>query len=355
MVQTPARIERSANAAELLQIEGARRALRSSARWASALGIYLPAVLALGTIGWTLAVYPGGWPEKVLVCLAESAAMLCVFTLPVMVGSTGRTVLAYRRLRRDAEHAYPIAQARGEVTWGRRDRALVATVDGERLLSPFFTMFSAVPAYWHHFDSLPPGAYSFALLPESRLVLSAQPISAPTEHRSLGSDQARAKEPSAPERALRAAFRNGEADVAANREGRASARQRLRLVGSHWWVFLGNLLLGGLSYQSIRTIGVAPESERIVGCVFLLGVTAFLLVLLGRVVWDALEGRVDSARGTVSLRFGKTDATGRIGTRQFTLGNVKARALQQGHSYRVYWFKHSRVVVAADPADITRP
>src|SRR6187399_882377 len=190
MVQTPPRIERSAHPAELLQIEQARRKLRSSARWASVAAFYLPAVLAVVTTGWTLASYPGDWPEKVLVSLAQSGALAGVFTASILLSPTGRTVFAYRRLQRDAERAYPIAEALGEVAWGTRERALVATVDGERLLSPFFTMFSVVPAYWHHFDTLTPGSYCFSFLPESGLVLHAQPISAQTEPRSRISEYA---------------------------------------------------------------------------------------------------------------------------------------------------------------------
>ena len=339
MDQSPPRFERNANAAELLHIEQARRKLRSLAIWASVQGIYLPAVIALLFTGGMFAGLPGSWPVKVLLSLGQAAALVAGFTLPILLSSTGRVALAYRRLQRDAQRAYPVAEARGEVTWGRRDRAIVAMVDGERLLSPFFTVFSKDPERWHHFDSLTPGVYSFSLLPESRLVLRAQPISmrAPGEALSLA------------ELALRAAFRNGGADSAANRAGRSSAAQRCRLVVSRWWALFIAPLLVALSYGAIRETCTAPSSGALVGSVVGLGVTVFSVVLVCRVLWDALEGRVDSAFGTVVLSFGNTHATGWIGARKFTLRNAKAGVLQQGHCYRVYWFKRSRVIAGVDP------
>lgn len=339
-LETPLRIERSASAAELAQIERARRALRNSALWFSVLGLYLPAVIALTTIGWTFSRVPGSWSQKVLVSLAQLVALLSVFTLPVMVGSSGRAVFAYRRLRRDAKRGYPMAEARGEVTWGKRERAIVATVGGERLISPLFTSFAMPPALWHHFDALTPGTYSFSLLPESRLVLGAQPIA---EH-------ATSEALSAPERVLRAAFGNDDADVEANRRGRASPRQRLRLLASSFWTLLFAALLLSLLYVFLRDTKGEPIAMLVP-----FGLTLYMLVVLYRIVRDTLEGRVDSAFGEVTVRIFKNSVTGSIGKNRFKLRRAQTRAFQKGRLYRVYWFRHSRVVVGVDPADTTRP
>ena len=64
-----------------------------------------------------------------------------------------------------------------------------------------------------------------------------------------------------------------------------------------------------------------------------------MLQLAVRVLLDVIEGRVDSRVGRTTFRFGKTDATGTIDGRSFTLSNTQARALQGLPRYRVYFFR----------------
>ena len=145
------------------------------------------------------------------------------------------------------------------------------------------------------------------------------------------------------------AFGNSEEDAQVNRDGRASVSQRLRLLRGHWWalVLLSALAVGlyfGPSKGRSSSTGGAA-----LGAMVGVAVIAFLVVLVARVLWDVLEGRVDTVVGSVLIRHGKTDATGTIGTTRFTLSFAKARALQRGRSYRVFVFRHSRAVAGAEP------
>lgn len=341
--------QRNANAEELARLEGPRRALRSTARWARFVGIYLPCLVALVTIGLTLTSYPGNQFEKTLASLGTLGAVFAVLCLPLLLSSTGRTISAQRRLEQDASNGFPIIEEYGEVSWGSRERGFIATTSRGRLISPLFTKFAAVPAYWNHFDRLAPGHYLFSLLPASRLVIETR-TAAPHALWSPGEDHpvsAPAEDPV--ERALRTAFRNSRADATLNRGGRATAAQRWRLLVTHWWVFIAALLFGVASCLSLSEAWERLAPGSLVAAMVSLGLTAFLANLLVRVLLDAVQGKLESATGPVFLRPGKTDACGTIGSRTFNVSNARVDVFQSGRSYRVHWFKYTRVAVGAEP------
>lgn len=333
-------VERAPNAAELARIEAARLALRSTARGARFAGIYLPCLLGMVTSGMVLANYHGSGPEKLLAALASLVLIAAVFCVPLLLSSTGRAIFDMRRFERDAASGFPIVEEVGEVCWGKRERGFVATTSRGRLISPLFTKFGAVPAYWHHFDGLAPGRYLFSMLPASRLVIEARPAPCnpiSREHESAAED------------ALRAAFRNTREDAAVNREGRATAAQRWRLMVTEWWALLGVAVFAAAFcvalFEVLEQLALASIGGVVVGG----GGVAFFAVQLARVVLDVLVGRLESATGTIRLSYGETGVEGRIGPSEFTTSLARANVFQSGRSYRVHWFKHSRVAVGADP------
>jgi hypothetical protein len=332
---------RFATANDLLRIEDARQSLARTARWAQVLAVYIPTVLGLVTFAFAFTTYSGSWLERALIGLLEGLVFVGVFTLPVLLTGTGSALFAHRRLARDAENGFAIAQAGGEVTWDKRQRAYVARVNGKRVLSPFYTQYASVPAFWEHFDKLAPGPHVFELLPESRLVLHAEPVTAPAPS---------SASPSHALYALALAFGNRMEDLTANRQGQASGAQRRRLLFSQSWLFLMLPLLVFASYLASESALRTRDVRALLAVVLALGLTVFVLVLAARALTDVLEGRLESAAGTVSLHYGKTDTTGRIGTAEFTMSTARSRALQSGRCYRVYFFRHSRIVAAIEPA-----
>ena len=329
---------------EVARLETARRSLARSAAWARGLAFYVPGGIGVVVSASTLANYPGDLPVRILVGVLQLGALGCVFTLPILLSGTGRTLAIHRKLTRDAEAGFGIAREVGEVSWGKRQRGYVARVRGERLVSPFFTEL-VLPAFWDHFERLAPGAYVFELLPESRVVLTAEPV----ERAHLGPDGALDSGETSGRLALRVAFGNSEEDAQVNREGRASVSQRRRLLLGHWWAFVAPPALAVGLYVGASTGRSSSTGGAALGAMVALGVIAFLVVVIARVLWDVLEGRVDTVVGSVLIRHGKTDATGTIGTTRFTLSLAKARALQRGRSYRVFVFRHSRAVAGAEP------
>jgi hypothetical protein len=351
VVSAPFRV---ASPDELARLATARRSLGRAAMWARFLAVYMPGGIGVVVVVATLQNYPGDLPLRVLIGSLQLLALGAVFTVPILLSGTGRTLALHRKLERDVEAGFGVTREVGEVTWGKRERAYVAKVRGERLFSPFFTELVSVPAFWSHFDELAPGTYAFELLPESRLVLTAQAV----ERARLGADanlDTALGSNEAPGRlALRTAFGNAELELDANREGRASLSQRLRLVLSHWWAFLGVAMLGAALGLEALNPRDSWAWKNVASVIVGVGFIAFLTLLVVRVLWDALEGRVDTLVGSVSIRRGKTDSTGTIGTTRFTLSNAKARALSRGRSYRVFVFRHSRVAAGVEPTQTER-
>lgn len=329
-------MERIATSTELAHIEAAGRALRSAARWARFCGIYLPCLIGLPVLIMTLVTYPGAILERILVSHAALAAIAAVFCLPILLTATGRTIFDRRRFEQDAANGFPVVEAIGVVEWGRRERALIATTHYGRMISPLFTKFTVLPAYWRRFDELAPGSYVFSLLPASRLVVAARPAL-----------HDRAASRAAAELALQAAFGNGPEETAANRRGRATTAQCWRLILTHWWL-LSLLLFGGVFVTTLLEAIRQPAVGTFVGAVVSLGVVVFLVFQTCQIILDALGGSLASATGTVRFRRLKHDTRGIIGASEFTMSHSQAEVFRHGQRYRVYWFKHSGIAVGAD-------
>jgi len=341
---------------ELARLEASRTSLRRSARWVAAAGLVLPAVLAVVVTASTLMTFPGSWLELLGALLLGYVAIFGVFTGGMLLNETGHVLASSRGLERDATNGFGVVRERGEVKWGKG--SYVAVAGGRRLFSPYFTELASVPGFWRHFDRLLPGRYVFELLPESGLVLHAEPA-AHAEHgaHSEHAEPAERNEhdvsqpaESALDAALLAAFRNRPADRALNRVGRASGAQRWRLFVTYAWLLI---LLPGLSvgvWVSRTKLVEAPTTGGWFGVLVLVAIGGFMLQLLVRVVLDLFEGRVESKVGRTTFRFGKTDATGSIDGRSFTLSNKQARALFALPRYRVYFFRRTGQVAGAEGA-----
>lgn len=329
--------ERTPTAAELAQIEGARRALRSSARWARVAWIYVPGALGTFTFVLTLVTYPGSWLEGLLAGLGALAAIVCVLSLPLLLSKAGRPISAMRRLEQDAANGFPIVEEFGSVEWG--NHGFVAATQRGPLISQRFTKFTSVPAYWYHFDGLAPGNYLFTLLPASRLVIEARP----------------AQPPIAPVFenpvviALLAAFRNSPEEAALNRAGRATGAQRWQLLVTHWWALLGLPFFGAAFVMALLEVIEKPALGIIFGAVVALAVLAFIAVQVAYVLLDIVDGRLESRAGRIRLTYHKADVDLNIGQSKFTTSHGRAQVFQNGRRYRVHGFKRSRIVVGADP------
>ena len=336
----PGASDRPATPEERVRLETARASLARSAFWVRGVAVILPAVLAVVITVSAVTTSQGSWFEQVLGLLAGYAAIFGVFTLSMLLHETGHTLASSRKLAKDAASGYRLVRVHGEVKWGKH--SYVALADGRRLLSPYFTDLASVPGFWRHFDRLTPGRYWFELLAESGLVLGAE-----RDERGAQDDDSAER---ALDEALLAAFRNGEADRALNRTGRASGAQRWRLVLTYGWVlillpcFAVGAWLGGARLLQ------APTAGGGVGAFIALALGAFVLQLAVRVGLDVVEGRVDSKVGRTDFRFGKTDATGSIDGRSFTLSNAQARALFGLPCYRVYFFRRTHQVAGAESA-----
>ena len=186
---------------------------------------------------------------------------------------------------------------------------------------------------------LAPGSYDFDLLPESGFVVSAAPIV---------SDKR-----AAVRAALLAAFELRESELAANREGRATGRQRWRLAVSSTPLFLFAPLMSVASYLLLREMRGPLELGAILGAVLTLlmfvSFTVAAIVFAGRRLWDIMEGEVASTTGLVSRSYGESGVILSIGGIRFGEGSAGADALQSGRQYRVYYLRRSRRLVGAEP------
>jgi hypothetical protein len=348
---------------ELRRVEAARVALERSARATRLIAFGVPGVVApLMTVMLVLnrqAESGGDWIGLLLSLLAVCG----VFTLPMLLGREGRALSCYRGLCRDAANGFVVETATGEVTWGARQHAFVAMAGSRALASPFFTQYESLPQFWSRFDRLRPGYYEFELLPNSGLVVTARP--AADARSRLSADAARpyralpkirsAEDPA--DAALSAAFRNSPAEQAANRAGRASGRQRWRLLVGAWWMFM---VLPLLAFSAVASVKLASAGHPLKGSLS----TLVSVVLLGaavqalwRILRDVAGGKIDCVEGRIHLSFaGKTgDATGSIHGVTFDVDAAQVAALRENEAYAVYVFHHSRRAVAAHVDDLAPP
>ena len=331
-VADPSLALRAPTPEELARIEQARRSLASAARWLR-LGISLPVLLGVVACAYAAIANHGTAYEKVLAGLLVFLATGFFTALPLFLSSSGRTLIWHARLARDRARGFNIARERGEVHWGRS--SYVATVAGKSLISPSFTRHGVLPSRWNDFELLPPGSYVFELLPESGLVVRAEPIA--RDERSAG------------HAALLAAFKMGESELVANREGRATDGQRWRLAVSSSRYVLLSTFLSVLCYLALRDTWRAPQLGSSFILLVVALITAFMAVLVGRRFWDILEGQVRSETGPVRFSYSKSFATGSIGNVEFTCSRTQARALPSKREYRVYYFRRSHALIGAEP------
>ena len=331
-VANPPPALRAPTSEELARIEQAQRSLASAARWLR-LVISLPILLGVGAGAYAWVANPGLAYERVLGGLLVLVVIGCCLIVALFLTSSGRTLTWNARLSRDRASGFGIARERGDVGWGRN--AYVATVAGKLLISPFFTRLAVVPGCWNHFELLPPGSYDFDLLPESGFVVSAAPIAS--------------DERNAARVALLAAFKLRESELVANREGRATGRQRWRLALSNSPLFLIAPVLAVACYLFLRGMRRPLELGGILTLLVLVLFTVVASVFVGRRLWDIIAGEVASTTGLVSFSYGESDVTGSIGGIEFTASSTQARALQSGLPYRVYYFRRSHRLLSAEP------
>jgi hypothetical protein len=335
-------IHRYARDDERARIEAARPALRRSAYMSIGMGLVIPGVITIVTTVSAFATYPGSFLEKALVSVLSMASVGLVFTLPMVLTSSGRALALHRALMRDAALGFRVVRVRGDVAWDRRRRALVARAGGRRLASPFFTGFESVPLFWDHFDQLAPRSYDFEILEASGFALNASPAS---------SSEPEGYDDHPGNVALREAFRVEPVDLEANRCGLATAKQRRRLLLAYVWV----LILGPLAFgiaTGIRSVVAAPHLGAIVGLLIALALALFVVRLSYQVAVDAVRGEVVSGTGVVHLSYGKTETSATVGGMTFTIPHHQARALQPNVRYRVYAFRRSGQATSAELADL---
>ena len=332
---------RLAGDTERARIDSIRASLRTSARWQAMIAFGIPGILSCAVLVTTLISYSGIWYEVLLVSIVQVVAVAAIFVVPTLFLG-GYSVFTFeRRLRRDAVASWPIERVRGNVTWSRRRRALVAKADGRVLASPFFTELNALPIYWDHFDQLAPGAYELELLRESGLVLNAKPC---LEHAASDFDDQPGNV------ALRAAFRSSRDDLIANRRGRASMAQRVRLLVANAWLPPALGLLGVAATLTVREATGKPQFAVVLSALVATALAALMACVAGSVILDVVRGTLDSRAGLVhvQLESDDTDARCTVGGMDFTSNASRARILQVGTSYRVYVFRHSRQLAAAE-------
>lgn len=329
---------RAPSSEELARVAAARSTLRGTTRWTRLVAFGLPAGISLIVVATTLASYPDGPAGKLLAILLAVGVSFGVFTAPMLLTGYGRPLSVERALARDLEAGPRVERIRGEVIWSRRARSYGAVAGGRTLVSPEFTAYSAIPAFWHHFERLSPGSYLFDVLPASGLVLAAERLSDLKEGERSG------------DAALREAFDSSLDDVIENRLGRATAAQRWRLLLRMWWLFLTLPFFSLSSWMAARGAAAKPGGGTALGLLGALGVTAFVLWLGGQVTADLVLGKVEVATGRVSFTYGKTEASGWVGGACFTLSNARARVFSPDATYRVFIFRRSRYVVGAEIA-----
>ncbi len=153
--------------------------------------------------------------------------------------------------------------------------------------------------------------------------------------------------------ALAAAFRNQPADIAANRAGRASLRQRARLLVAGWWVLLMVFICGLSTVEGLQALFKGHPFGAVLGTLVSVACLAFVLHLLWRIVRDFAAGRVDCVEGRLQIRYAARsgDASGTIHGAHFDVDAKQAGALRSGGAYAVYVFHHSRRAVGAETGD----
>ncbi len=187
----------------------------------------------LATVPAYIGVYVGT-PEDILnniscrqhatsgqVCSGEGIGHL-LFVIVAFVLTEGAFAVALRRIGRiwrEADRG-KVMSVTGQITWtrGRRRGRLVPVVPGQRIRVLYLPTDSRFHLYGGSVDC-PPGTYQLSYLPRIGVLVESEWCDSTDEHAAAAGTQA----------ALAQIFNFLDADVAANRAGRLSKRQRWRL------------------------------------------------------------------------------------------------------------------------------
>jgi hypothetical protein len=305
-------------------------AQRGAARQVGTLFIFLVlfAVAAAGG-GWFafmgVLLLLEGLPAGYFLCglalwLGGSLAAVCVFRL---VG----VVRAWQDLSEGR-----VEHAEGEVRW--RGHRYAAEYPGR----PVWTNNTVT--------GLAPGACRFYYLPRSGFLLSAQPLPGLTVAEGQGLADVLAR-----------VHRFGPEDLARNRNGQLSARQKARLARSA--LGFGLFGAGALAFMGFGSWGMALDDDP--GKWIGIGVLLLIGVILGglmaglslQLLRDAAQGSVKQAQGVVrrSMRSsGKsTSYYYHVEQKQFSVSAAAYAALPLDQAFRVYYTPRSRRIVGMEP------
>jgi hypothetical protein len=193
--------------------------------------------------------------------------------------------------------------------------------------------------------ALGPGAYQFYYLPRSGRVLSAAPL--PGMARQAEEDL---------QTVLGRVHGFGEADLALNRHGRMSPRQKRRLTAAA----LGFGLLGGVAAVFVAfgawALVDAVGGEDWLSGALMAGMGLILALLMAwlvlQIAGDVAKGSVKQVKGELRLSFRpngrSTSYFYHIGRETFTVSQAAYSAAAPGKAYRVHYAPRCRRVVGIE-------
>jgi hypothetical protein len=250
-----------------------------------------------------------------------------------------RTGALRRRIRREVE-AGRVAQAEGEVR--ARRGGYVARAGGRTLRSPI----GARAVF------LAPGTYSFYFLPSTGVLVSAEPRQGLSTIGTPGILGAPGMPSAALVATLGRALRFSEDDLALNRQGRLSERQRRRIVRSMavWTVIVLALCL------VVPPILIVAVRMWQVGCVIaiILLLAGGILLLLRISARDLRSGMVLAVRGPVQRMMVSDGEGGRtyhytVAGLRFMVSRAAYDALIPNLPYAVYYLPRGRALLSMEP------
>lgn len=351
-----------------------REARRSG--WVAAVGMVVVGVGFMAPLLLALGVFGGAAGEQINAVCAAPVALIGVGLLVLAVVALASARHRSRLLREDL--AGGVERVEGEVTFTRR--GYEARLDprprpGTPIVGPLERPLPSRPV------QLPPGRYRFFFLPQSRTLLSAEPLTPmaagaafpPAADPLLGlpgyqpapapylaeAGAAFSSPPQGAPGALQHALAEGNrftmAELAANRAGRLSGRQARRIMAPLLWlapfgaVFV---VFGGGFLRTVATSGMPQLLTLTMGLAFASVGLVTLASGLRRVA-DVLGGQVRTVAGKV---IGEANSSGESTTYYYKVDKLKLRvpahaytALVSGMAYRIYYAPRSKTLVSIEP------